>query len=45
LFPLVCITVFGNGTLHRQNLADIGFAWSKKIRRYLKILDIAVLPS
>jgi hypothetical protein len=45
LFPLVCITVFGHCTLHRQNLADIGLAWSKKIRRSLKILDTIILPS
>jgi hypothetical protein len=41
----VCITVFGTCTLHRQNLGDIGLVWSKKIRRSLKILDIALLPS
>jgi hypothetical protein len=41
----VCITAFGHNILHSQNLADIGLAWSKKIRRSLKILDIAVLSS
>jgi hypothetical protein len=45
LFPLVCIIVFGHGTLHRENLGDIGLVWSKKIRRSSKIRDIAVLPS
>jgi hypothetical protein len=45
LFPLVCITIFRHGTLHRQNLADIGLAWSKKIKRSLKILGTTVLPS
>jgi hypothetical protein len=45
LFPWVCITVFGHGTLHRQSLANIELVWSKKIRRSLKILDIAILPS
>jgi hypothetical protein len=45
LFPLVCIIVFGTITLHRQNLADIRLVWSKKIKRSLKILDIALLPS
>jgi hypothetical protein len=38
----VYITVFG---LHRQNLADIGLIWFKKIRGSLKILDTTVLPS
>jgi hypothetical protein len=40
LFPLVCITIFGHNTLHRQNLADIQLEWSKKIRRSLKILVV-----
>jgi hypothetical protein len=45
LFPLVCIIVFRHGTLHRQNLADIGLVWFTKVRRSLKILDTAILPS
>jgi hypothetical protein len=44
LFPLVCITLLGHGTLHRQNLADIELVWSKKTRRSLKKLDTTVLP-